>query len=435
MFLLKFSLLLIFEILFFISKNKNMKIQFTFYVAGILCLLFSPFLLAQNENTYGNEWIDYAETYYKFKIEKAGVYKIPYGTLQNAGLADLDGAGFHLFAKGREIPIFVSNENTMTENDYIEFYAEANDGHFDTQLFAESEWQLHTFKSLFSDSLTYYLTWNDANEGLRFVETENNLTDLPPKEPYFMHTNLKIHGGIHFPGQPFRLGGANNNLPEFENGEGFVGLSILGGTSQTYTLNTPFKYTGTDAPLAHFESKIVGRSDDALVIDDHHVQIKINGVVYQDISSGYRAYDNLLIETPVFLSSIAAETEVEYISVGDQSNTDINAVAYTEITYPRQFNFYEENKFFFTLENNEQKYLEIALFEGGNEPIVYDLTNHLRLLPVWEDNVYKISLPAGDDVSLKRELYIFNPDIFCELNCEFPCIPDCFTCSANECAA
>ena len=114
-----------------------MKTKLIFYVASLFCLLSSPFLLAQDQNTYGNEWVDYAETYHKFKISKDGVYNIPYSTLQNAGLADLDGNGFHLFAKGREIPIFVSNENAMTENDYIEFYAEANDGHFDTQLFAD----------------------------------------------------------------------------------------------------------------------------------------------------------------------------------------------------------------------------------------------------------------------------------------------------------
>ncbi|MGB1206907.1 MAG: tandem-95 repeat protein [Chitinophagales bacterium] len=412
-----------------------MKQKLTFYVAAILCLLFSPFLLAQTENTYGNEWIDYAETYYKFKIEKAGVYKIPYSSLQNAGLADLDGTGFHLFAKGREIPIFVSNENAMTENDYIEFYAEANDGHFDTQLFAEPEWQLHTFESLFSDSLTYYLTWNDTTEGLRFAETENNLTELPAKESYFMHSTLKIHNNTFNHGKPFHIAGMTQYLPDFEDGEGFVGLSILGETSQTHTLKTPFKYTGTNAPLAAFESKIVGRSDDYSVIDDHHVQVKINGLVYQDISSGYQAYDNLLMETPVFLSNISAETEVEYISVGDQSSTDINAVSYTKLTYPRQFSFYEENKFFFTLENNEEKYLEIELFEGGNQPIVYDLTNNLRLLPVLEDDVYKIFLPAGDDISLKRILYIFNPDVFCELNCEFPCIPDCLICGTSACAA
>ncbi|MGB1206439.1 MAG: C25 family cysteine peptidase [Chitinophagales bacterium] len=397
----------------------------------LLCCFSITSLYAQD---YGNEWIDYSNTYYKFKVAKNGVYQIPYSTLQSVGLSNATGAGFQLFYKGEEQPIYVTNDGALSNADYIEFYGEANDGHYDTQLFEDPSFQLHTHESLFSDSLTYYLTWDATSTGERFVQTVNDLSSPPTKESYFMHTTLNLHNFLHCAGRPFRLGGANNNFPDFEEGEGFVGLPILGGSSQTYNLNTPAKYSGIGAPTARFETKVVGRSDDFSVIDDHHFRVSIGGIPYININSGYAAYDSKLLETDVFLSNVGTTTEVVYTSVGDQASTDINAVAYTSLTYPRQFNFDDENKLFFTLESNEEKYLEIANFDGGNAPVLYDMTNKLRLFPVFQDGIYRVVLPAGTNTSLKREIYIANTEVVCDLGCSFPCIPDCLTCSANQCA-
>ena len=49
----------------------------------ILILLFSLGLSAQ---PYNNEWINFSNTYYKFKVGSTGVYRIPQSVIAGAGL-------------------------------------------------------------------------------------------------------------------------------------------------------------------------------------------------------------------------------------------------------------------------------------------------------------------------------------------------------------
>lgn len=46
-----------------------------------LFILFSEGLQAQS---YGNEWINYNQTYYKIKISQDGLYRITYSVLQQS---------------------------------------------------------------------------------------------------------------------------------------------------------------------------------------------------------------------------------------------------------------------------------------------------------------------------------------------------------------
>jgi hypothetical protein len=54
-----------------------------------IILLLSLLFLNSFQNkaqTFGNEWINYSQNYYKFPILSKGMYKISYSTLQNAGI-------------------------------------------------------------------------------------------------------------------------------------------------------------------------------------------------------------------------------------------------------------------------------------------------------------------------------------------------------------
>ncbi|HNF48201.1 MAG TPA: hypothetical protein PLF48_02395, partial [Chitinophagales bacterium] len=86
---------------------------------------------------YGNEWIDYNKTYYKFKIAQDGLCRINYATLIATGIpaAQLKGTDFKLICNGEEIPIYVTTANQFTASDFIEFYGEKNDGSVDTRLY------------------------------------------------------------------------------------------------------------------------------------------------------------------------------------------------------------------------------------------------------------------------------------------------------------
>ncbi len=47
--------------------------------------------------TYNNEWIDFSKTYYKFKVGKAGLFRISQTTLSAIGLAAIPAQQFKLY--------------------------------------------------------------------------------------------------------------------------------------------------------------------------------------------------------------------------------------------------------------------------------------------------------------------------------------------------
>src|SRR5690242_5634476 len=103
--------------------------------------LFSGLLLllafaATAQQQYNNEWIDYAKTYYKFKVGSNGVYRITGTTLASAGLGSADASQFQLWRNGVQVPVYTSKTSgALAATDYIEFWGEMNDGRPDRYLY------------------------------------------------------------------------------------------------------------------------------------------------------------------------------------------------------------------------------------------------------------------------------------------------------------
>lgn len=405
-------------------------------------LLFFSFLVMSISlfaQPFGNEWINYSKTYYKVKVGKDGLYRISYSALQNAGLNSLSPAGFKLFNKGQEVPIFVTSSTTLGSSDYIEFVGNSNTGELDEQLYADPEWQLNPYHSLFTDTAAYYLVWDNATPGKRYADTPNNISGAPAPETFFTYTAVRSYPETEVRGTPFRLAGVYHSYPDFEDGEGFAcnafGYTDVGASptpERTFTLNTPGVYTGAGAGTATFRSKLVGRTNDFTDPNDHHIQIEINGTTYADLT--YEAYARINVETQVLLPTLnSASTAFKFKVLN--TDLDLNSVPYVSLTYPRSFNFDGSRYFEFTLANSQQKYLEISNFNGGTSaPILYDITNRLRLTTILEGGVYKVLLPAGNNPATPRKLVMVNVSVPCNVGCSSPaCIPaNCSTWVINS---
>jgi hypothetical protein len=91
-----------------------------------IILLFPLLSKAQ----YGNEWIDYSQKYYSFKIWQDGVYKLDYSLLASAGVpvSTIDPDNFQIFGFDQEQYIWVegSGDGSFDAGDYIVFYAKKN---------------------------------------------------------------------------------------------------------------------------------------------------------------------------------------------------------------------------------------------------------------------------------------------------------------------
>jgi len=75
---------------------------------------------------YGNEWIDYNQQYFSFKVFKNGVYKLDYNQLQLAGVPVdfIAPENFQIFGfeKQQEIWIQGGGDGSFDPGDFIVFY-------------------------------------------------------------------------------------------------------------------------------------------------------------------------------------------------------------------------------------------------------------------------------------------------------------------------
>ena len=372
-------------------------------------ILFFAFALDAQAQYY-NEWIDHNQTYYRISTNREGLVRIPYTTLVTVGLDGLPGSGFKVFYKGQEILIYVSTNGIFGFQDYIEFYAEKMDGEFDTQLYQDPSDQWTDLRSLFARNTRHFLTWDSSSPGLRYENNANNLAGAPPAEPFFVHTETKIHNNKHERGKPVNISGFNNYFGDFGEGEGFSSSAIQNGQTQNYNFSTPAVYTGLGAPQASVETRLIGQKDDFIVIDDHHVHMTINGTVYGNYL--YEGYNSIVESATVFLSDITPPTtQVSFTSLADMispGGDDWNSVVYTSLSYPRSFDFGNARNFRFTLADNAATYLEIGNFNSGTEPILYDFTNKKRYVPIIDGATFKFNLAAGANPTIPRELVLVN---------------------------
>ncbi|HNY55722.1 MAG TPA: hypothetical protein PKI86_08850, partial [Chitinophagales bacterium] len=154
----------------------------------IICLI-GLFTVAKAQ-PYGNEWIDYSKTYYKFKLGKTSLYRINYPTLISLGIpaSDLKGTAFKLIRNGQQVPLYVTTNNQFGPSDFIEFYGEKNDGKPDSILYKTPAEQPNQLLNLFSDSATFFLTLDPFSINSRIIQQNNDLTAIPDAEKYCYYT-------------------------------------------------------------------------------------------------------------------------------------------------------------------------------------------------------------------------------------------------------
>ncbi len=374
---------------------------------------------------YGNEWIEdvgYDKTFYKFNVgwdndgsvyQEGKIIRIPYSALQAAGIP-LDAQNFKLFARGEEVPIYVKTTGgSFGSSDYIEFYGKKNDGFLDRELVVEGSWQLTPDYSLFTDTIQYYLTSDPAGDGIRYDDVANNVSNPPAAEPYFIHQTKMIHDNFHYAGKPFQLASVNNTFSDFDKYEGFATTIISKGFFQTKNIPSPAPYNGVGAPPAVLNCKIMGRSNEILHNPDHQIEITANDNIYGSVTlEGYNASEySFSIDIDEINATNNGKTKIRYKSLGGlvcSNCKDENSVAFSYLSYPRLFDFDNERGFYFELGNTSDKYIEVSNFNGGSNPVLYDMTNLQRYIPVANGTQFQVNLDAVPGNGSSRELFMAN---------------------------
>lgn len=321
---------------------------------------------------YGNEWIDYGKTYYKFKLAKDGVYRISQTSLQTIGLGNTPAEQFQLWRNGVQVPMHTSvASGALGGAGFIEFWGEMNDGKPDKNLYHNINFQLSDKWSLETDSASYFLTVNPEGNNLRFATITNNVNGSPlTPEAYFMHTEglyfkTKINAGYA------GIVGEYVYSSVYDKGEGYTSDDIYPGGALSQTINTPYPYAG--GPDGIFYIAAVGNAN-----NNRTLRARVNNTQLVDATMDSFNDQKQQVSLPAALLSTGT-AKVDMINTSANPN-DRMVVSKFEITYARQFNFGGASNFVFSLAaNGDGNLLRISNFNGGTAiPVLYDLTNYTR---------------------------------------------------------
>ncbi|MFL5741801.1 MAG: C25 family cysteine peptidase [Flavisolibacter sp.] len=345
---------------------------------------------AAKAQVYNNEWIDYSQTYYKFKLGKTGLYRISQSTLTSAGLGNTPAEYFQLWHNGKQVPVYTSiPSGVFSSTDYLEFWGLMNDGKPDRQLYRDPSYQLNDKWSLETDTSTYFLTVHtDVSANLRLSNTVNSVsgTTLTP-EPYFMYTtgkyyHDKINGGYAQPVGEYLYSAS------YDIGEGWSSVDIFCNASEaglqfqtlSYIFNDLNVYPGGPSPYLK-----IAASGNAINTRRYKASINSDSVMSREMDFFTTSVDTASfpltklnsVRDTVSLIDIAAITCAP-LPTGCQS--DRMVVHQMEITYPRKFNFGGASNFEFSMPASATgNFLKISNFSyGTSTPVLYDLTNGQR---------------------------------------------------------
>lgn len=221
------------------------------------CILWYTRCNAQER--YGNEWIDYRQTYLRIPVAETGIYKVSAKELSQFGIPvdSIATSGIQLFAHGHEVPIEVVGESSdrLADDGCILFSGKKNDGYADTALYAKPDAMPHPYFNLYSDTTAYFLTWQNDKRGLRTsFPAPGTVTDSAAfhwEESVQLFTSHYLPGRLFPPESNYETGSL---LTAYDEGEGWTGPEIAEHTpfEVVFKTNNLFKENLSDIDCEMF---------------------------------------------------------------------------------------------------------------------------------------------------------------------------------------
>lgn len=333
-----------------------------------------------------NSWINYNQQYYKINVFVDGLYRITPTVLNSSGidLTNIHPKNFQIFGRGKEIPIYVENENdtdgVFNSNDFIEFYGLKNDGWADSLVYDNSTNAFSPYISLFNDTATYYLTWNNDSNNQHIINvTDTNFLAYNDFN-YFISKRLYGDNISYTYGKTNSFGTFD---PEFTEAEGY-GYSF--GSPQVFALSTVFPYT--NGPDFKIKCNIASFNQDFNTINDHRLILhrgnpSLGNLLIDTIWDGIKNLQFSFNFSPIFVPGTMF-INVTPVSTGSSCGTNM-CYSYMYYEYARLLNMNNTSKFFMFFPNDSTQLKSKYSFTNFNSttPVwFYDFTNKQRTLAI-----------------------------------------------------
>ncbi len=365
-------------------------------------LLFFSFLfiVSLNAQNYGNEWIKSDQKYFKIKIGRNGIYRIDYTSLIPAAtdmkldLSTVNPKKWQMFYKGKEIPIYVAgeNDNIFNSNDFIEFYAQINDGELDKELYKNPNFLPNDKFSVITDTSNYYLTFLPSSSSTipRHMKNYSNTNYSSYTEvPYFMHNAFTQFVDRYNFGKAEDVGGSSSSNPEYTETEGYGSVPFGSGTGyNSYLASVETRFMNSSGPNPIFSYVTSGANDflSKTVPQDHRFLLNVskdNNTFTQLVDTSFDGYK--VIRGSMSLNQSLIGANATYFRFDPQF---IPGVAYqahmlnsVSVLFPRNFDLDGNSSFKYSIQgdNNPKLVVWQNYAATKNEPIFYDLTNDYRI--------------------------------------------------------
>ena len=382
----------------------------------ILFLSFLAFGFQSFSQTFGNEWIDYSQKYFQIKIVQTGWYRLDYNSIDAAfsnlsiDVSTINSNQYQIFGKETEQPINVvdGGDGVLNAGDYIEFYAEKNDGWKDSLLFDNPDDQPDQYYSYVNDTLLYYLSYSISGTGKRIVpETDVNVAAYPIADYCWVRNFQRFvtpsynYGPLYF----------NLSSPTYGRGEGWTAGSIsTPGNYSTTTIspnfiinasiNTKNAYTNAGAPAARISSTMSSASNFAVSGGGHNhaFWIQYGPSMTKIVDTAFSGYDMIKTVSEISPATLVnGNTVVRHrgINIGQGNNEKLFLSSVT-IDYPHTYDFEGKDFFEFWIPNNTSSTKQsisisnitsssprlIVFNDGGKEvPLTINGSNYEAVIP------------------------------------------------------
>ncbi|WP_420580693.1 C25 family cysteine peptidase [Reichenbachiella sp.] len=372
-----------------------------------ITLAFVCLMTVAMAQPYGNEWIGANQRYFKIKIGEEGIYRMTQPELAASGfpVTIVDPRRIQLFRLGQEVNIHVEGEidGSFDASDYIEFYAETNDGTLDTKLYNDPANQPHTYYNIFSDSAAYFLTYKvNLETGIRMSEfSENNVGGLPA-ENYQIEEKLLLKTETYYEGQSY---GSENKiiLPIYDRGEGWTGNFASLGQSLDNTISGLSDQVQDDINPT-IEVMLVGGNNNS-----HNVTIFVGpnaGSLREIATASFNADENYLVSEQVNWSDMAGGNMLVRATVnGVGGAADRVSVSYIKVNYSKTYDMGSANSSRFTMKNNigGKSYIEVT--SSPSNITLFDITSQSNPIRIGINESTGTFNAVVDNTDSERVLY------------------------------
>lgn len=364
-----------------------------------ILLLFLPFLgLSQ---PFGNEWINYNQQYFTFKVVQEGLYRIDYNTLQNSGvpIGSFLPKEIQIFGREKEIPIYVNDggDDVLDPGDYLLFYAQANDGWIDSTIVPNPDRLANPGYNMINDTIHYFFSWKPGSSGLRFsLNTDTDFASHSPI-PFVMRTERSRFFQTYVEGEKLLMSSGS----VYADGEGFGYVEFAATNGGTWNVPIPSynKYAGTDCPQPALEVRVTTNSNATPSVangPNHHMRMSLNGNLLED--SIWHGYKQLKLNWNLPHNQVVnGLSYINYEIVGDLNVAiDRQVLTYYNLKYGRLTHANGSNNDHFHVLNNtnsSKNRIDLSGFGGGNPVVLSYGSTTMITFPVANAGNWQFLLP------------------------------------------